>query len=184
MSNYYETLGVPHNATNSDIKKAYKKLALRWHPDKNQNNQEAAQKRFQDISEAYEILSDPQKRFHFDRYDANNYYVTQNEPRGFFDSPRFFREFELSDPFDTFNSFFESDFHSHLNVENWSSFWPHEFQSSSGIDHFQIPSSSDNVYMTSTSTTSHGNSFHTVVTTYKNGEVNTETYDGLLDSKQ
>jgi preprotein translocase subunit Sec63 len=56
--NYYEILEIAKNASDSDIKKAYKTLALRWHPDKNLNNLKEAEKRFKEISEAYEVLSD------------------------------------------------------------------------------------------------------------------------------
>lgn len=64
---YYETLGVARDAGADDIKKAYRKLAVQYHPDKNQGNAEA-EERFKEISEAYEVLSDPQKRAAFDRY--------------------------------------------------------------------------------------------------------------------
>lgn len=186
MSNYYETLGVAPNATSSDIKKAYKKLALRWHPDKNQNNQQKAQTKFQEISEAYEVLSDPQKRHQFDRYGGNNYLV-QDEPNhgGFSDFPGFFSQFVFRDPFETFHDFFEHDFNSPLSSGSWFSSAPAQFQSESGIDAFQFPSSSNNVYISRTSTSSSdGNTFRTVVTTYNNGEVKVEKFDGKLDSRR
>jgi len=65
---YYEILEVTKTATESDIKKAYRKHALKWHPDKNPNNQKEAEKRFKEISEAYEVLSDKKKREIYDRY--------------------------------------------------------------------------------------------------------------------
>lgn len=65
---YYAILNVARTATDDELKKAYRKLALKWHPDKNPNNQEAAQAKFQEVSEAYEVLSDKQKREIFDKY--------------------------------------------------------------------------------------------------------------------
>ncbi|MCX8083646.1 MAG: molecular chaperone DnaJ [Calditerrivibrio sp.] len=64
---YYEILGVNRNASESEIKKAYKQLALKYHPDRNPGNKEAEEK-FKEISEAYSVLSDPQKRAQYDQY--------------------------------------------------------------------------------------------------------------------
>lgn len=58
MVDYYKVLEVNKNATTADIKKAYRKLALKWHPDKNPENQDEANRKFKEISEAYEVLSD------------------------------------------------------------------------------------------------------------------------------
>lgn len=65
---YYEILGVTKSASNDEIKKSYRRLAIRWHPDKNMNNKEEATARFKEISEAYEVLSDPEKRKRYDLY--------------------------------------------------------------------------------------------------------------------
>ncbi|KAG7378028.1 hypothetical protein PHYPSEUDO_010686 [Phytophthora pseudosyringae] len=65
---YYATLNVAKGATDDELRKAYRKLALKWHPDKNPNDPEGAQKKFQDIGEAYEVLSDKKKREIYDMY--------------------------------------------------------------------------------------------------------------------
>ncbi|KAJ7541950.1 hypothetical protein O6H91_10G082700 [Diphasiastrum complanatum] len=65
---YYGVLKVGKNASENDLKKAYHKLAMKWHPDKNPNNNKEAEAKFKQISEAYEVLSDPQKREIFDQY--------------------------------------------------------------------------------------------------------------------
>ncbi|MBO5864664.1 MAG: molecular chaperone DnaJ [Bacteroidaceae bacterium] len=64
---YYEVLGVDRNASASDIKKAYRKLAIQYHPDKNPDNKEAEEK-FKEAAEAYSVLSDPDKKARYDQY--------------------------------------------------------------------------------------------------------------------
>ncbi|VDM34411.1 unnamed protein product [Hydatigera taeniaeformis] len=65
---YYTVLKIDRGADGESIKKAYRKLALRWHPDKNPDNKEEAERQFKLVSEAYEVLSDPQKREIYDTY--------------------------------------------------------------------------------------------------------------------
>jgi len=64
---YYEILGVDRNAAADEIKKSYRKIAIKYHPDKNPDNKEAEEK-FKEAAEAYEVLSNPEKRQHYDRF--------------------------------------------------------------------------------------------------------------------
>ena len=73
----YKILGITKTANDSEIKKAYKKLAMKWHPDKNQNNKEEAENKFKDIGEAYGILSDKNKR---NIYDQVGYEGLKGQP--------------------------------------------------------------------------------------------------------
>jgi molecular chaperone DnaJ len=65
---YYEVLGVSRSASEDDVKKAYRKLALRYHPDRNPEDRHEAEERFKEISEAYQVLSDPERRSLYDRF--------------------------------------------------------------------------------------------------------------------
>ena len=65
---YYEILGVSKTATDDELKKAYRKMAKKWHPDANPDNKKEAEKKFKEVNEAYEVLSNPQKRQMYDQF--------------------------------------------------------------------------------------------------------------------
>lgn len=71
MTDYYELLGVSREASDSELKKAFRQLAMKYHPDRNQG-EKASEEKFKEINEAYSCLSDPAKRAHYDRYGTAN----------------------------------------------------------------------------------------------------------------
>jgi len=118
-SDYYDILGVNKNASADEIKKAYRKQALQWHPDRHKDDKAEAEKRFKEINEAYQVLSDPQKRSAYDNYGHEAFApggaagpFSQGGRQGPFTytyttgggSP--FAGFDFSDPFDIFEQFF------------------------------------------------------------------------------
>jgi molecular chaperone DnaJ len=95
---YYEILGVPRDASEEEIRKAFRRLALDYHPDRNKSP--GAEERFKEINEAYQVLSDPQKRAQYDRFGFAGVGVETGRPR----------DFEGFDIFGGFGDIFESFF--------------------------------------------------------------------------
>lgn len=87
---YYKTLGIEKNASADDIKKAYRKLALKYHPDRNPNDKKNAEEKFKKISEAYAVLSDAEKRQQYDNYGSEAF--SQK-----FSQEDIFRGFDIND---------------------------------------------------------------------------------------
>ncbi len=103
---YYEVLGVPKDAPKDDIKKAYRKLAVQYHPDRNPGNKEAEEK-FKEATEAYEVLGDDQKRPAYDQFGFAGV-DSMGGPGAGADSSTVFRDFE--DIFGDFSGIFDSFF--------------------------------------------------------------------------
>ena len=116
---YYQTLGVARTASDAEIKKAYRKLAMKYHPDRNRGKKDAEEK-FKEINEAYEVLSDPQKRARYDKLGSEYQNWQSSGTPGGFDwsqwaggAPRGGTRVEYGDVgeiFGNFSDFFQSIF--------------------------------------------------------------------------
>ena len=95
MRDYYEVLGVKKNVSDADLKKAYRKLAMQYHPDRNPNDKTAEEK-FKEINEAYAVLSDAEKRKQYDMFGADGF-------RQRFSQEDIFRGTDFSSIFSEFN---------------------------------------------------------------------------------
>ncbi len=108
---YYEVLGVPRDADDSAIKKAYRKLAKKYHPDTNQGDK-SAEKKFKEVTDAYTVLSDKEKRKLYDQFghgafDGTGGYQSQGGPQGNYQE----FHFEGGDMGDIFGDIFGNMFH-------------------------------------------------------------------------
>ncbi|XP_070566643.1 dnaJ homolog subfamily B member 6-like isoform X10 [Ptychodera flava] len=109
MVDYYKVLGISRTATEEEIKKAYRKLALKWHPDKNQDKKDEAEKKFKEISEAYQVLSDKKKKEIYDRYGVeglNGSTGASDFGAEFHDDFGSFFHFDFKTPDEVFRDFF------------------------------------------------------------------------------
>jgi curved DNA-binding protein len=111
---YYKILGVAKNATEDEIKKAYRKLALKYHPDRNKGDK-TAEERFKQVNEAYAVLSDKKKRQQYDMFGAEGFSqrFTQEDIFRGFDFGNIFKEFGFSGGDDLFSRIFGSGFSRH-----------------------------------------------------------------------
>ncbi|XP_070209919.1 dnaJ homolog subfamily B member 6-like isoform X4 [Littorina saxatilis] len=107
---YYIVLGVEKSSTDREIKKAYRRLALKWHPDKNPNNKDEAEKKFKEISEAYDVLSDKKKREVYDRYGKEGVHPDNFQDDDFAHSAGHHHfHFQFRTPEEIFRDFFGTD---------------------------------------------------------------------------
>ena len=108
---YYQILGINKNANENDIKRAYKSLAVKYHPDKNQDNIKSSEAKFKKINEAYSVLSDKEKRIKYDQFGINglNNNFSSNDANDIFQT--FFRG---NNPF---NIFVHNSNHSNMNSQ-------------------------------------------------------------------
>ena len=106
---YYKILGVPKSSTESEIKKSYRKLAIKHHPDKNLDNKGGAEEKFKEISEAYQVLIDKDKRKKYDAYGHGGL----GEQR-----ERWGQDYDVNDFFSTFGNSFGQQFSSQRNKNN------------------------------------------------------------------
>lgn len=109
---FYEILEVDRKATDEEIKKSYRRLALKWHPDKNLSNKAQAEEKFKLISEAYEVLSDKDKRRKYDQLGraglsagAGSSSYSSNGAHSRFSEDFLNRQFHFHNPFDIFEQF-------------------------------------------------------------------------------
>ena len=104
---YYEVLGVDKNATDEELKRAYRKLAKKYHPDANPDNKKEAEAKFKEVNEAYETLSDSQKRKMYDQFGPDGPQGFGGGQGGYYSySGSGFDGFDMGDLGDIFSSFF------------------------------------------------------------------------------
>src|SRR3989454_7806197 len=106
-ADYYGVLGVPRGASKDEVKRAYRRLAKKYHPDLNKDNPKAAEEKFKQLSEAYEVLADDDKRKIYDQFGADGLKQQVWGGQGF-DWSRFTHAEDVEDIFgrDLFESFF------------------------------------------------------------------------------
>lgn len=106
MNDYYSILGISKNATQEEIKKAYRNLAFKYHPDRNPDDKQAEEK-FKKISEAYDTLGDEKKRAEYDRFGSAG--TSYNSENSYYQNSyqNYYQQQSYSDPFSSEDSFWQ-----------------------------------------------------------------------------
>lgn len=106
MNDYYSILGISKNATQEEIKKAYRNLAFKYHPDRNPDDKQAEEK-FKKISEAYDTLGDEKKRAEYDRFGSAG--TSYNSEKSYYQNSyqNYYQQQSYSDPFGSEDSFWQ-----------------------------------------------------------------------------
>lgn len=197
-ANYYDVLNVTKDADVKAISEAYKKMALKWHPDKNPDNVEEANRQFQQISQAYQVLSDTTKRLKYDRgqtamdHDAFFCYDDDDDDEdhefGFFINPEmlfrhFFQNF-LHRPFHAYN-FYRDQRHngrqrSRKSEENRRSEKREKKSENHGEETCQIRMVNGKQWMTKT----YYEDGNKIVTRYEEGELISKQVNGVFQKIQ
>lgn len=158
---YYNELGISRSATKDDIKKAYRKLAMENHPDKNPDDKDK-EDTFKRVSEAYEVLSNPSKRNNYDMYGSNDSFQSTVDPR---------------DLFSQMNELFKR--------ESFSSYSENQADVFHGMNVFSEvfagPISDNHSFSQSTVTVIRNGKSYTKITTTKNGITTTTEKELTLD---
>ena len=134
-NDYYEVLGVNKNASNEEIRKAYKKIALKYHPDKNPKNKEEAEKNFKKINEAYSILGNNEKKKKYDTFGKSGF---ENDLGGF--------NFSNNDAQNIFSTFFSTNndnpfemmFNNDVFFQEFSNFGNNKFHKTHNTNFFRM----------------------------------------------
>jgi|TARA_B110000977_G_scaffold200286_1_gene290212 DnaJ-class molecular chaperone len=153
---YYKLLELNNNATDQEIKKAYKKLAIKYHPDKNPDDKEAAEKKFKEISEAYEILTNK------DKYTKNSQFRHSNMPQ--------------VNPHDLFNQLFSQ---MNMQQEMQNNIFVHGMNAVHGMNVVHMPA---NRVVRSTSTRIENGKKIVTITEKINGQVRVQTISSDVNS--
>jgi DnaJ homolog subfamily B member 6 len=129
----YKVLGVSESAQEDEIKKAYKKLAIKWHPDKNKDNKEESEAKFKEISHAYSILGDKDKRKEYDNMRKGGWSSNNGQGYNFSNFGSFFHDEKGFDFYDKmFKNFFKSDFGDFSAFDKDDDFFSSNFSSNFG----------------------------------------------------